>query len=96
MNSHREGDTWRCGATEGLEPHRAKDPRSRRPASPCLWCLRVEPDDRTDEAGARLHPEGYIAWCPYEGTRVIRVDFNLQHRNDGDLLLVVTAFEVTR
>lgn len=58
------------------------------------WCLRVEEDDRTGEEGSLEHPDGYLAWCPYKGTRVLRVDFALQQREDGDLILVVTAFEV--
>lgn len=60
------------------------------------WCLRVEKDLRTDDRGDRSHPEGYIAWCPYKGAKVIRVDFTIQDRADGQLLLVVTAFEVSR
>ncbi len=58
------------------------------------WCHRVEEDERDGNEGYRRHPQGYVAWCPYRGTRVIRVDFDLQEREDGDLILVVTAFEV--
>lgn len=59
------------------------------------WCMRVEGDDREDAEGTPRHPDGYVAWCPYKGTRVLRVDFDIQQRDDGDLILVVTAFEVT-
>lgn len=50
-------------------------------------CLRVDEDHREGH-------DGYVAWCPYKGTRTIRVDFEVQDRSDGALVLVVTAFEV--
>jgi len=51
------------------------------------WCHRIEADHREDQ-------DGFVAWCPYRGRTTIRVDGSVQHRPDGDLLLIFTAFEV--
>lgn len=58
-------------------------------------CYRVREDDRTDESGDLRHPSGYVAWCPWKGARILWVDLVLGSDDEEDLLLVVTAMEVT-
>lgn len=63
-------------------------------AAALAHCFRIEEDPRLDEDGHRLHPDGFLAWCAFTRGRVLRVDLNIQDREDGRLLLPVTAFEV--
>lgn len=51
-------------------------------------CLDVRKD-----AGPE-HPTGCVAFCTQWGGALWRVDFNIAARDDGDLILVVTAMEV--
>ena len=58
-------------------------------------CWRVQPDVRGRPDGTRLHPAGHLAWSRWRPDRHMRVDFNLHMDDDGESILVVTAFEVT-
>lgn len=58
-------------------------------------CWRVQRDARKRPDGSPLHPSGYLAWCRWRPNQNLRVDFNLHVDEDGEWILVVTAFEVT-
>ena len=45
---------------------------------------------------ALRHPDGYVAWGMASAGSLLRVDFDLERRDDGDWALVVTAFEVVK
>lgn len=50
-------------------------------------CYFVAPDKRPQ------HPGGYVAFGQASRTRKVRIDFNLASDEQGDLILVVTAFD---
>lgn len=52
------------------------------------FCQRVEPDRRP------AHPRGHVAWCTNWGGEVYRIDFNLERRPDGDVILIVTGWRL--
>lgn len=58
-------------------------------------CWRLQLDHRKRPDGTPLHPNGFLAWCLWRPNRYLRVDFNLHADEDGDWILIVTAFEVT-
>lgn len=60
-----------------------------------LFTRRVERDDRIAPYGGLLHPKGWRAFCRAPDARRFRVDFDLVDDEEGWLLLVVTAVEVT-
>ena len=55
-----------------------------------MGCIRIDHDRRPE------HPKGWVAFCPQWGGTLMRVHFNLENRDDGDIILVVTAMDVVR
>lgn len=51
-------------------------------------CHSVHTDDRPG------HPEGWYALAAYTHGRTLRVDFDAHQDEDGDLILVVTAYRM--
>lgn len=52
------------------------------------FCSRVDADRRPE------HPNGYVAWCTNWGGEIYRVDFNLERRPDGEVILIVTGWKL--
>lgn len=57
-------------------------------------CQRVVQDNRLGPDGKPRHPDGYVAWATTP-TAVLRIDFNLEADDEGRLLVLVTAMEIT-
>lgn len=56
-------------------------------------CYHVARDDRTDERGETLHPDGWYAFANLPNRRRLRVDFDVSEDEAGNLLLIVTAYD---
>lgn len=57
-------------------------------------CYHVEVDSRTDAAGLQLHPPGWFALANLPNHRRLRIEFDAHEDGQGNLILVVTAYEV--
>ncbi len=57
-------------------------------------CYVVEQDARVDPKGTLLHPKGWFAWANLPARSKLRIDFDLVEDELGNLLLIVTAYEV--
>ena len=57
-------------------------------------CYHVEQDKRVDPRGNPLHPRGWFAMANLPNRIRLRIDFDLVEDDLGNLLLVVTAYEV--
>ena len=57
-------------------------------------CYHVEKDTRADPSGNPSHPDGWFALANLPSRIRLRIEFNVVHDELGNLLLVVTAYEV--
>ncbi len=52
------------------------------------FCSRVDADRRPD------HPRGFVAWSTNWGGELYRIDFNVERRPDGEMILIVTGWNL--
>ncbi|MBI2078459.1 MAG: hypothetical protein HYT80_08855 [Euryarchaeota archaeon] len=57
-------------------------------------CYQVEKDHRSDAKGSLLHPDGWFAIANLPTRIRLRIDFDVVQDDMGNLLLVVTAYDV--
>lgn len=57
-------------------------------------CYHVARDERTDAEGSPLHPRGWYALANLPHRRQLRIEFEVQQDDEGNLLLIVTAYYV--
>lgn len=57
-------------------------------------CYHVDQDRRIDSSGNPLHPNGWFAMANLPTRIRLRIDFDLVEDELGNLLLVVTAYDV--
>lgn len=63
-------------------------------ATALALCQKVVKDNRQGPDGKPRHPDGYVAWATIpHGT--LRIDFNLETDNAGQMLALVTAMVIT-
>ena len=82
----RQHHTWHGSQRHGIPFHVA--------ATALSMSQRVVQDSRPGPDGKPRHPNGYVAWATTP-TTTLRIDFNLGTDDDGDLLVLVTAMEIT-
>lgn len=82
----RQHHTWHGSQRHGI-PFRVA-------ATAMSMCQRVAQDNRLGPDGKPLHPDGYVAWATTP-TAALRIDFNLESDGNGQLLVLVTAMEIT-
>ena len=57
-------------------------------------CYHVDRDARNASDGSPLHPHGWYALANLPNRRRLRVDFDVFEDETGQLLLIVTAYDV--
>jgi hypothetical protein len=57
-------------------------------------CYHVERDSRATSVGVPQHPRGWYALANLPNRRRLRVDFDVSEDETGNLLLIVTAYDV--
>lgn len=82
----RQHHTWHGSQRHGIPFHVA--------ATALSLCQRVVQDNRSGPDGKPRHPDGYVAWATTP-TGTLRVDFNLETDDEGQLLALVTAMVIT-
>lgn len=56
-------------------------------------CYQVDEDFRANTSGERLHPRGWFALANLPNRRRLRIEFDVSEDEQGNLLLIVTAYE---